>query len=180
MKDFMDIIKDRRSVRKFEDKEINEETLQQVLEAGRWAPSWANTQCWEVVVVKDREVKASLQETMAKGNPATKAIVEAPVLLVVCGKLQTSGYYKEQVTTKFGDWFLFDLGLFCQNISLAAHSLGLASVMVGLFDQDQAAKVLQVPQGYELVTILPLGYPAQTPKAPKRREIGEFTHYESF
>lgn len=180
MTDFMDIIKDRRSVRKFEDREINEETLQQVLEAGRWAPSWANTQCWEVVVVKDPQVKAALQETMAKGNPATKAIVEAPVLLVVCGKLQSSGYYKGQVTTKFGDWFLFDLGLFCQNLSLAAHALGLGSVMVGLFDQDKAAEAVKVPEGFELVTILPMGYPAKTPKAPDRRELSEFTHSESF
>ncbi|HBD08464.1 MAG TPA: nitroreductase, partial [Syntrophobacteraceae bacterium] len=64
--------------------------------------SWANTQCWEIVVVKDPAMKAALQETLAKGNPATKAVVDAPVLLTICGKLNSSGYYKDQVTTKFG------------------------------------------------------------------------------
>jgi len=180
MPDFMDIIKERRSVRKFEDRDIPESTLQTVLEAAQWSQSWANTQCWEIVVVKDQAIKGQLQETMAKGNPATKAIVEAPALLAVCGKLETSGYYKGQVTTKFGDWFLFDLGLVCQNICLAAHAAGLGSVIVGLFDHDQAAKVLKVPQGHELVAIIPLGYPAQTPKAPKRKAIEEFTHQDTF
>jgi len=180
MADCMEAIKERRSVRKFEDRDIPESTMQTVLEAAQWSQSWANTQCWEIVVIKDQQIKQQLQETMAKGNPATKAIVEAPVLLGICGKLESSGYYKGQVTTKFGDWFLFDLGLVSQNICLAAHDAGLGSVIVGLFDHDKAAQVLQVPQGHELVAIIPLGFPAQTPKPPKRRAIEEFTHQDTF
>jgi len=180
MSDFMEILKTRRSVRKFEDKEVEEEKLNQVLEAVQWSQSWANTQCWEVIVVRDQNVKTQLQETLFKGNPATNSMVEAPVLLVMCAKLQSSGYYKEQVTTKFGDWFMFDLGLATQNACLAAHALGLGSVVVGLFDHDKAKEVLQVPQGYELVDIIPMGYPAKTPKTPERRSITDFTHYERF
>lgn len=180
MSEFMQIIKNRRSVRKFEDKEVEKEKLDQVLEAVQWSQSWANTQCWEVIVIREQKVKDQLQETMAKGNPATNTIVQAPVLLALCAKLQSSGYYKEQVTTKFGDWFMFDIGLATQNICLAAHALGLGSVVVGLFDHDKAEEVLQVPQGYELVTIIPLGYPAKTPKTPERRAIEDFTHYVRF
>ena len=180
MADLIQTIKERRSVRKFEDQPVSDEQVQALLEAVQWAPSWANTQCWEIVVVRDNEIKSKLQDTMAKGNPGTKALEQAPVLLAVCGKLQTSGFYKGQAPTKFGDWFLFDLGLASQNICLTAQSMGLGTVMLGLFDHDKAKEVLQVPSGTELVTIIPVGVPAKVPSAPKRREITEFTHYESF
>jgi len=177
---FTEVIKDRRSIRKYEEKDIPDEILNQVLESVRWSPSWANTQCWEVIVIKDQAVREKLQATIAPKNPATKAIVSAPVLLALCGKLEASGYYSGKVTTKFGDWFMFDLGIATQNICLTAHHLGLGTVIVGLFDQDKTKEILNVPQGYELVTMIPLGYPAKSPSAPKRREIADFTHYESF
>ncbi|MGA7875621.1 MAG: nitroreductase family protein, partial [Desulfoferrobacter sp.] len=94
MGELMKAIKDRRSIRKYEDKMVPDDFLNQVLEAVQWAPSWANTQCWEIIVVKEQATKQKLQETMGKGNPATKAIVDAPVILAVCGKLKSSGYYK--------------------------------------------------------------------------------------
>jgi len=180
MTDLMKVIKERRSVRKYEDKDVPEELLNQIFEAVQWAPSWANTQCWEVIVVKDKSLREKLQGTIGPKNPATKAIVAAPVLLAVCGKLGTSGYYKDKVTTKFGDWFLFDLGIAVQNLCLAAHSLGLATVIVGMFDHDKTKEILHVPDGYELVTLIPLGYPAKSPSAPKRKDISEFTHYDGF
>lgn len=174
-------IKERRTVRNFEDKPIPDDVLQTVLEAIQWAPSWANTQCWEVVVIKDPDVKAKVQEAaIPKNNPASKAVVEAPVVLAVCARLKDSGYKKGEVTTKFGDWFMFDLGLACQNLSIAAHSLGLGSVMMGLFDQDKAAEVLNVPQGHELVTLIPMGYPSKIPSPPKRRGLEEFVRENTF
>ncbi len=180
MTEFMEIVKGRRSVRKYEDREIPEEAMETVLEAARWAPSWANTQCWEVVVVKDPAVKEKLQGIISPKNPATKAMVQAPALLVVCGKLGSSGYYNDKVTTKFGDWFMYDLGIVTQNICLAAVSEGLGTVIVGLFDHDKAREILGVPEGYEVVTMLPMGYPAKISSPPKRREIAEFTHDDAF
>jgi nitroreductase len=181
MQDFMEIIRGRRSVRKYEDRDVPAEVVETILEAVRWAPSWANTQCWEVVVVRDRAVKEQLQATLPpKGNPAAGAMVQAPVVLVLCAKLKSSGYYKGEVTTKFGDWFMFDLGIACQNLCLAAHALGLGTVVVGLFDHDAAKRVVKVPDGHELVVMLPLGFPAKISSAPNRREIGEFRHENSF
>ncbi len=180
MADLMEIIKTRRSVRNFQDKDVPDDLMNKVLEAVRWSPSWANTQCWEVIAVKGMELKQKLQETMGKGNPATKSIVEAPVVLALCGKLQSSGYYKGQSTTKFDDWVLFDLGIATQSLCLAAHDQGLGTVIVGLFDQDKAGQALQLPEGYTVVALVPLGFPAKVPGAPKRREISEFLHRESF
>lgn len=180
MADLMEIIKGRRSIRRYEPKEIPEADLQQILESIQWSPSWANTQCWEVVVVKDKDMKQRLNETLPSTNPASKGLPEAPVVLALCGKLLSSGYYKGQVTTKFGDWFMFDLGIATQSLCLTAHRLGLGTVVVGLFDHDKAKKVLGVGEGCELVALIPVGYPAKDSPAPKRREISEFTHYDTF
>ena len=180
MADLLEIIQSRRSVRNYLDKPVPDDVLNQILEALRWSPSWANTQCWEVVVVKDPETKQKLQAALPPTNPANKAMVEAPVILVLCGKLNSAGYYKGQVTTKLGDWFMYDLGIGTQSICLTAHSLGLGTVVVGLFDQNKAKEVLGVPEGYELVSMLPLGYPEKTPAPPKRREVSEFAHKGKF
>jgi len=180
MPEFMSIIKERRSVRNYENKTITDEVLKKILESIQWAPSWANTQCWEIVVVTDQSIKEKLQETISPKNPATKAIMSAPVVLAICGKLKTSGYYKDRIVTKFGDWFMFDLGLATQNLCLAAHHLGLGTVIVGMFDHDKARGILNIPDGNELVVLIPMGYPAKISKAPKRKEISEFTHYNTF
>jgi nitroreductase len=179
MADLMDIIKGRRSIRKYQDKEIPEESLNQILESVRWAPSWTNSQCWEVIIVKDPGIKEQLQGTLIK-NPSSKAMVQAPVVLVICGKLKISGYYNDQVATKLGDWFMFDLGIANQNICLTAYNLGLGTVIVGLLDHNKAKEILGVPDDYEVVTMIPLGYPAKKPEAPKRRGISEFAHYDKF
>ena len=180
MTDFAAVLKNRRSVRKFTDDAVSEENIQAVLEAVQWTPSWANTQCWEVIVVKNQGLKETLAEVLPKTNPARKHFTEAPVILVLCGKLGSAGYYKGQVTTKFGDWFMFDLGLAAQNLCLTAHNLGLGTVITGLFDQGKAGEILGVPEGYELVSLIPVGYPAHESKPPKRREINDFTHYDKF
>ena len=180
MTDLMNVIKGRRSIRRYEDKEIPEELLQQVLEAIQWSPSWANMQCWEVVLVKDPGMKQKLQEPLSKNNPASKGIIQAPVVVALCGKLKSSGYYKNEATTKFGDWLMFDLGLATQSLCLTAQSLGLGTVIVGSLDHNKAKEVLGVRDGYEVVVLIPIGYPAKDSPAPKRREISEFTHSDWF
>lgn len=180
MEEMMSVIKGRRSIRRYQDKEIPEGDLQRILESIQWSPSWANTQCWEVVVVKDKAMKQRLNEALPTTNPASRGLPEAPVVLALCGKLQSSGYYKGQAATKFGDWFLFDLGIATQSLCLTAHSLGLGTVVVGLLDHERAKKVLGVGAGYELVALIPVGYPAKDSPAPKRREISEFLHHEKF
>jgi nitroreductase len=180
MEKLMDLIKSRRSVRNFEDKELPENFLLTVLESVQWSQSWANTQCWEIVVVKDPSQKEKLQGAVPKANPAHKSVMEAPVVLALCAKKESSGYYKGLVTTKFGDWFMFDAGLAAQHISLVAHSLGLGTVIIGLFDHDQAKAVLNVPAECELVALIPLGFPSKIPSPPKRRQINEFVHINTF
>ena len=180
MEGFLDVVKSRRSIRKYDDREVSEATLAEIFEAVRWSPSWANTQCWEIVVVRDPAARLKLQETIGPKNPATKAITAAPVLIALCGRLKSSGYYKDTVTTKFGDWYMFDLGIATQTLCLAAHNAGLGTVIVGLFDHDRAGRILNIPENVEVVALIPMGYPAKIGRAPDRREIADFVRAESF
>ncbi len=180
MSNFMEIIKERRSIRKFEDKDIAEADIKKILDLVSWSPSWANTQCWEIIVVKDSEIKEKLKSAIAPKNPATEAVKAAPVVFALCAKLKSAGYYNGVVTTKFGDWFMHDIGIAAQTLVLSAHHLGLSSVIVGLFDHNAASLILEVPEGYELVSLIPVGYPDQSPKPPKRKDISQFTHYDKW
>jgi nitroreductase len=174
-------IAERRSIRRFTEAEVSDEQLRQLLEAARLAPSWANTQCWEFVIVRDPETKKKLAETMPEGNPARKAAVNAPVLLVACGRLGRSGFYKGQAATSKGDnWYLYDVGLATQNISLAAHDLGLGSVILGLFDAEKAAEVIGLPEDVKVVTMMPIGVPAKTGKMPPRKPLCEFVFRDRY
>lgn len=180
MSELMDTILGRRSIRRYQEKAVPDEILNKLLEAARWAPSWANTQCWHFVVVKDDEIKRKIQGSVSPRNPSSLAIVNAPVLLVVCAQLKKSGYYNGEYPTKFGDWFMYDLGLATQNLCLAAHDSGLATVIVGLFDQDKVGEIIKLPAEHEVLVLIPVGYPDHEPSPPKRLELQEFVHYDSF
>jgi nitroreductase len=176
----MEAIQERRSVRRFTEEPVSREDLEKVLEAARWAPSWVNVQPWRVVVVTDPEKKAALKEALLPKNPASKGIDQAPLLLVLIGERGKSGLYGETFSTDKGDWYMFDLGIAAQNMALAAHSIGLGTVHVGALNHKEAARILDVPDGFEVVEILPLGHPAFTPKTPPRKELGEFVSNETF
>jgi len=184
----LEAIKSRRSIRKYKTTPVDDKTIELVLEAARWAPSWANTQCWRFVVVRNSKIKNKLAETLItispdRPNRATDAIRNAPVVIVACAELGKSGYSakepRELITDK-GDWYMFDVALAMQNLVLAAHSLGLGTVYIGAFDAKKAAKILGVSQGFCVVSMTPLGYPDEEPELRPRKEFAEIVFYDKF
>lgn len=178
--DLMEAIKQRRSIRKYKPDPVSEEALQKVFEAVRWSPSWANTQCWELILVKDPNVKSELANTLTTTNPARSSMTEAPLVIVLCGKKGVSGFKKGEATTVKGDWLMFDTGIAMQSLCLAAHALELGTVVIGLFDHKKAEEILGLPQNVEVVAMTPLGYPAAQSVAPKRKEVSEFVFSERY
>ena len=177
----MECILTRRSIRSFiPDKEIAEETMRQLMEAVRWAPSWASPQTWEVVVVKDRDLKQKLVDA-AGANRAAQAILDACAVMVFCSRRGIAGAKQGEYSTNKGDWYMFDCALAAQNFCLAAHSMGLGTVYIGRFEHRQVDTLLGLPQGIESVVMIPLGYPAvKEVKAPPRKASSEFVHAERF
>ena len=178
--ELMEAIKGRRSIRKYKSDPVSEEVFRTLMEAVRWSPSWANTQCWEVIAVKDPGVKSELASALPKGNPAIPSMTAAPLVLVLCAKKGVSGSYGGQTVTAKGDWLMFDTGIAMQNLCLAAHSLGLGTVVVGMFDHKKTEGILGVPEGIEVVAMTPLGYPAAGGSTPKRKDISEFVFFDHY
>jgi nitroreductase len=178
--DTLEAIRERRSVRKYKSDPVPKESLMKILEAVRWSPSWANTQCWEVVVVDDPEVKKQLQASLPPGNPSFNAMLEAPLVLAVCGKKGRAGFKRSESMTIHGDWMMFDLGIASENLCLAAKALGLGTVHVGLLDHKKAKAALGLPDEVEVAELIPVGFPVDAPKAPGRREFSDFVHKNKF
>lgn len=179
--DVMQAIKGRRSVRKYKPDPVSDEAVESVLDAARWAPSWANTQCWRFVVVRDHLMRDKLAATVKpETNRAAAAIREAPVTIVACAEKGRAGYYKGEVCTDKGDWFMFDVALAMQNLVLAAYAAGLGTVHVGRFDAQEAARILELPDNVVVVEMTPLGYPDQEPIAPPRKELAEIVFKEKY
>jgi nitroreductase len=192
--ELFEAIKKRRSIRRYKADPVDDKKIEAILEAGRWAPSWSNTQCWRFIVVRDSKVRAKLADTLMKiklpdkevPNPGSIAINTVPVVIVVCAEIGKSGTKPgpgggggDYVTDK-GDWFMFDTALAVQNMVLAAHAQGLGTVIIGAFDAAQAEKALNVPKGYRIVTFFPVGIPAQEGKAPSRKELSEIVIKDKF
>lgn len=170
----------RRSVRKFTDYYVTDAEIAAVIEAARIAPSWANTQVWEFVVVRDSALIEKVVATFADKNPATKGALAASALIVACARTGASGCYDGQALTKHQEWFLFDLGMAVQNLCLKAYELELGTVVVGLMDHDRCKQVIGLPDGYEVVAVLPIGRPAAKREGPPRKELKAFLHRNTF
>ena len=178
--DVMQAIKQRRSVRRYKPDPVKPEDLQAVLEAARLAPSWANTQCWKFVVVRDPAMKAKLVTALSPNNPATAAITEAPVVIAACAETRKAGFKRGEVCTDKGDWFMFDVGIAMENLMLVACSLGLGTVHVGNMDAKKAGEILGLPPGVIFVEMTPLGYPNDEPRVIPRKELSEIVFYEKY
>jgi nitroreductase len=176
-----DAIFGRRSVRKFNDHYVTDEEIRTLVEAARWAPSWANTQVWEFIVVRDRDLIEQVTGTYVDKNPATKGSLGASALIVACAKDGVSGCYDGKDVTRIQKWYMFDLGLAVQNLCLKAHELGLGTVVVGFMDHEALKKILDVPAGYEAVAVLPIGQPLAPAKSgPPRKDLSSFLYLDKF
>ena len=180
--DIMEAIQKRRSIRAFKNTPVNRKVLESILEAGRLAPSWANTQTWRFVVIQDSDGKSQLADSVClPGSRNNNVLNQAPVVIAACAELNKAGYREGKPSTnKEGYWFMFDCAIALQNMVLEAQELGIGTLYIGSFDAKKAEQVLNVPEGYCCVALLPLGYANEQPEAKPRKEIHEIIFWEKF
>lgn len=172
--DVLEAIKGRRSIRAFKSEDVPPEIVEKLIDAARWAPSAGNIQPWEFIIVRNPEIKRNL----AKAALNQSFIEEAPVVIVVCAdEIRSSQGYGVRGKTLY---CIQDTAAATQNIHLAAYSLGLGTCWVGAFNEEEARKILEIPQGVRPVAIIPVGYPAEKPPARNRRPLNQIIHYEKF
>ncbi len=149
-------IRTRRSVRRYKRKDIPDNVLKEVLEAARLAPSAANRQAWELIVVKDPVLKAELVP-LCKNQ---KFVEECSVFLVAVEDPQQK-------------WSRVDVTIMMDHITLAAHEKGLGTCWIGAFDKEKVGEVLGVPGNRTVTVCLTLGYPDESPEARPRKSMDE-------
>jgi len=161
-------IKTRRSIRRYKEDPIDEETLKKVLEAARLAPSAANRQPWRFIVVTDPIVKRSLRKAYDK-----EWFTSAPVIVVACAVPEEAWVRRDGE-----EYWKVDVSIAMQNLVLAAWDEGLGTCWIGAFDENEAKQALGVPPNVRIVAMTPLGYPAET-KGPvsNRKPLSEIVHY---
>ena len=175
------VIATRTSVRKFSNDAVSAAEIEALIAAACQAPSWANTQIWEYVVVRERALIEAVVKTYSPSNPAAKGSLNAPALIVMCAKKLISGCLNGQPLTVFNEWFMFDLGLACENLCLKAHDLGLGTVIVGLFEHSDVNELLAIPASHTAVAVLPIGRPLNPGKSgPARKSVASCSHRDRF
>ena len=167
MNDVLNTIKNRRTIRKFKPDPIDEEKLQMILEAGRWAPSFSNLQPWRFIVIKDQDLKNALDKA-AKESVLHLGIREAPVVILVCVDRRVDPLHAIEAGTAA-----------TQNMALAAHSLGLGAGWIGVWGTEAETaiqKLFQLPEATRVIALLPIGNPAESPKG-NRKPLEQFIQF---
>lgn len=166
-------IKERRSILNFKDEDLSQEEIATVLEAGRWAPSFANLQPWRFLVIRDENKKEQLYEDVGEVTFFRKGLLDAPAIIAIAVNQDEDP-----------DHYIEAGAVATQNMSLAAHSIGLSSYWIGIFDiaenrksaEEKVKDTLELSDDFRVIALLPLGKSDQQEQG-KRKELDEITRY---
>ncbi|HUY01030.1 MAG TPA: nitroreductase family protein [Candidatus Deferrimicrobium sp.] len=163
-------IKARQSVRKFNSTAVSDDLIREILDVARWAPSGLNNQPWKFIIVKDTSIK----EQLAKQTHYSGTIQNAPICIAVFyDKAEGYNYVKD----------VQGIGASIQNMLLAIYNLGLGGVWLGeiLNKRAEVERILEVPENFELMAVIALGYPAKEKKETRsRKSLSELTYLNKY
>lgn len=161
----------RRSIRKYDNRPVEEEKIQQLLRAAMYAPSAGNEQPWHFVIIKDREKLNEITEF----HPHTQMLKEAPLAIVVCGDTSNVKYD--------GAFWIQDIAASIQNILLQGEAIGLGTCWCGVYPREEfvgkVSKLINLPEQVKPVAIIAVGYPGEK-REVKERFKEERVHYENW
>jgi len=161
-----EVIRVRRSIRKYKVKRIEEEKLFRVLEAGRLSPSAANRQPWHFIVITDPEIRGMMKEAYGRSW-----FYEAPVIIVVCVDPNIAGVRDGE------NFWKVDGAIAMQSMILQATEEGLGTCWIGAFHEAVVRKILEIPSHIRVLAMTPLGYPDEVKeKVTKRKKMEEILH----
>ena len=167
----LSLLKSRRSIRRYRPDPVLDEMVEQLLEAGRWAPSASNRQPWDFIVVRDEAIRQQVAQHAAFYFIRWAHAAVAPLLIVLCGDARNR-FYRQ---------FLHeDIGLAGSQIMLQAKALGLGTCWLGGIDRKAIAATLKLPEHLEVVGLLTAGFPAEDPPPTSRKPLSEIVHYDVY
>lgn len=178
--DFLEILANRQSHRRYSNSPVEKEKLERIVEAGRMAPSACNSQPWKFIVANDAELVLQLAEAAQSKLLGMNGFVKhAPVILVIVRE-------NPNFTSKIGgqiknkDYSLIDIGIAAENICLQAHAEGMGTCMVGWFDENKVKELLGIPKSKRVELLITLGYSESTQREKQRKPPEEVISYNKY
>ena len=169
-KNFLDLISTRHSVRAFKDIPIPEDKINTIIDISSRGPSAGNLQSYQIFVVS----KMNEKEKLVESAHDQEYIAQAPLVMVFCAEPKRSaveyGFRGEEL------FCIQDATIACTYSQMASHSLGLASVWIGSFDEEKVSEILKLEKDLRPVAILPIGFPNETPEVTNRRSPEQIIH----
>ncbi len=180
--DFQEIIQQRQSVRKYQDKPVENEKIEKLIEAVHLAPSACNSQPWKLVIVNEPELKNEVaKDTFNKAISFNRFAQDAPVIAVLVIEkakpiAQIGGFIKNQQYPEY------DIGIAAAHFCLQATELGLGTCMIGWFNEKKIQELLNIPKQRKIGLVITLGYPAEGYKLRKkiRKPVEEICGFNSY
>jgi len=157
------LLKERRSIRSYDSRPIEEETLTKILDTARWCWSAVNRQPWKFFVIRNSDLIAQIAKECTTGQFAA----QAPVLVALIGDIELQP-----------NWYVHDLSFLSLQLALAAWTYGIGTCFIGNVNRDNVKKILGLSEKDFLLTVLPLGYPAgDIPEPRPRKPLDEIVKY---
>ncbi len=169
----MEVIQGRRSVRKFKDRAVGKEIIEELIKAAQMAPSAGNLQARDFIIVTNKTTKQKL----TKAALGQSFIEQAPVVIVVIANIERSS----RIYRSRGELYAIqDASAGIENMLLAAYSMGLGTCWIGAFDENAVSELLGIPDKTLPVAIIPVGYPDEQPAMPPRIAMERLVHWETW
>lgn len=166
----------RRSIRKFQPTPVSPDTIRAIVAVAAYAPSWKNSQTTRYTLLTKREEIDRVADECTMGfQKNIDTLHGAPALIVLTTVNDRSGYERDGsfTTSKGTHWQSFDAGLAAEAFCVAAHEAGLGTVILGIYDEGKVKAVLNLPETESVSALIPIGVPAESPAAPKRKDVSE-------
>ncbi len=176
----IELLQDRRSVRKYKQEKVDRKLVEEILEITKWSPSWANFQIARYTVIDDQASIKRIADEGVKGFAYNiKTLQNTPGVIVLSyvkgksGKLNETDYATKEAHT----WEMFDAGIACHQLCLAAHAKGVGTCVFGVMDSDVMADIARLPEGESVAAVITYGYPDEKPAPTPRKSIEKISRF---
>ncbi|MBR5289754.1 MAG: nitroreductase family protein [Erysipelotrichaceae bacterium] len=175
--EYNEVLNLRKSIRKYQEKPVDEALIRQMLEAAILAPSWKNSQVSRYYVAQSAEMREKVNACLAPFNQNN--VLNAPVLIVSTIVMNRSGFEKDGTSTnELGNgWGYYDCGLHNMNLINKAAELGLGTLIMGIRDAQSLKEVLNIPETESVVAVISVGYPDIDPDRPRRKAVDDIAKF---
>lgn len=179
--DAVECIKTRRSIRAYKDEPVSRETIKEIIDVARMAPTWKNSQTIRYIVVEDKALLEKIASEATLGFKHNNGIISKCDKLVIIAQInKRCGYERDGSfsTSKGAGWEMFDAGIAAQTFCLAAHEKGVGSCILGIFDDAKVAEIIGLEEGKTVAALIPIGYPEAEVAPTPRKEVDDLLSFK--